>query len=73
MQFLSSRSRCRSLNSSTHCVRFGYHPGPCEVGKAALSGAQPPELFRQAFEQVGEAAVAGEACEVDPATGKRGC
>jgi len=42
-------------------------------GRVALSGAQPPELFRQAFEQVGEAVVAGEACEVDPATGKRGC
>ena len=35
-------------------------------GKVALSGAQPPELFRQAFEQAGEAVVAGEACEVDP-------
>lgn len=42
-------------------------------GRVALSGAQPPELFRQAFEQAGEAAVAGEACEVDPATGKRRC
>ena len=42
-------------------------------GRVALSGAQPPELFLQAFEQAGEAAVAGEACEVDPATGKRGC
>ena len=30
-------------------------------GQVALSGAQPPELFRQAFEQAGEAAVAGEA------------
>jgi predicted DsbA family dithiol-disulfide isomerase len=42
-------------------------------GMVALSGAQPPELFRQAFEQAGEAVVAGEACEVHPATGKRGC
>jgi predicted DsbA family dithiol-disulfide isomerase len=42
-------------------------------GKVALSGAQPPELFRQAFEQAGEEIVAGEACEVDPATGKREC
>jgi predicted DsbA family dithiol-disulfide isomerase len=42
-------------------------------GKVALSGAQPPELFRQAFEQAGEAVVAGEACQVDPTTGKRGC
>ena len=42
-------------------------------GRVALSGAQPPELFRQAFEQAGEAVVAGEACEVDPATGKREC
>ncbi len=42
-------------------------------GRVALSGAQPPELFQQAFEQAAEAVVAGEACEVDPATGKRGC
>ena len=42
-------------------------------GRVALSGAQPPELFLQAFEQAGEAVVAGEACEVDPTTGKRGC
>lgn len=42
-------------------------------GKVPLSGAQPPELFRQAFEQAGEAVVAGEACEVDPTTGKRKC
>lgn len=41
--------------------------------KVALSGAQPPELFLQAFEQVGEAFVAGEACEVDSATGGRWC
>ena len=42
-------------------------------GQVALSGAQPPELFRQAFEQAGEAALAGEACEVDPTTGEREC
>jgi predicted DsbA family dithiol-disulfide isomerase len=42
-------------------------------GRVAQSGAQPPELFRQAFEQAGEAAVAGEACEVDPVTGRREC
>jgi predicted DsbA family dithiol-disulfide isomerase len=42
-------------------------------GRVALSGAQPPELFLQAFEQASEAVVAEEACEVDPATGKREC
>lgn len=42
-------------------------------GKVALSGAQPPELFRQAFEQAAETVVTGEACEVDPATGKQRC
>jgi predicted DsbA family dithiol-disulfide isomerase len=42
-------------------------------GKVALSGAQPPELFLQAFERAGEEVVVGEACEVDPASGKRGC
>jgi predicted DsbA family dithiol-disulfide isomerase len=38
----------------------------------ALSGAQAPETFRAAFEQVGEP-VEAEACEFDPTTGKRGC
>src|SRR4051794_22525658 len=42
-------------------------------GKVALSGAQPPELFLQAFEQAGDPVVAGDACEVDPATGERTC
>jgi predicted DsbA family dithiol-disulfide isomerase len=42
-------------------------------GRVALSGAQPPELFLQAFEQAGEAVVSGEACEVEPATGRRDC
>lgn len=41
--------------------------------KVALSGAQPPELFLQAFEQAGEVDMAGEVCEVDPATGKLEC
>jgi predicted DsbA family dithiol-disulfide isomerase len=42
-------------------------------GRVALSGAQPPELFLQAFEQAGDAVVAEAACEVDPAAGKREC
>ena len=42
-------------------------------GRVALSGAQPPKLFLQAFEQAGEAVVVGEACGVDPAAGKPGC
>ena len=42
-------------------------------GRVALSGAQPPELFRRAFEQAGEAGVAAETCEVDATTGKREC
>lgn len=40
-------------------------------GKVALSGAQPPELFRQAFEQAGDAVGTGDACEVEAETGKR--
>jgi predicted DsbA family dithiol-disulfide isomerase len=39
-------------------------------GKVALSGAQPPEMLRQAFEQAGGTIAAGEACEV---AGKREC
>ena len=41
-------------------------------GKVALSGAQPPEMFRAAIEQV-TATGAGDTCEVDPATGDRKC
>ena len=39
-------------------------------GKVALSGAQPPEMFRRAFEQAGATIAAAEACEV---AGKREC
>ena len=42
-------------------------------GRVALSGAQPPELFLQAFEQAGETLVTRETCEVDSATGKLRC
>jgi predicted DsbA family dithiol-disulfide isomerase len=41
-------------------------------GKLALSGAQPPEMFRAAIQQA-TASEPGEACEFDPATGKPGC
>ncbi len=41
-------------------------------GEVALSGAQPPDLFRSAIEQATETG-AGDVCEVDPATGKRNC
>jgi predicted DsbA family dithiol-disulfide isomerase len=55
--------------------RLGVSGVPLFVvnGRVALSGAQPPELFLQAFEQACEAVVAGDACEVDPTTGKREC
>ncbi len=41
-------------------------------GTVALSGAQPPEMFRAAIEQATAAGV-GDTCEVDPATGERKC
>lgn len=41
-------------------------------GTVAVSGAQPPEMFRAAIEQATEAG-AGEACELNPATGERKC
>lgn len=41
-------------------------------GRVALSGAQPPEMFRAAIERASEAG-AGEACGFDPATGERRC
>jgi hypothetical protein len=52
---------------------FDWIDKPVETaGSFALSGAQPPELFLKAFEQVAEATMAGEACEVDPAMGSGG-
>ncbi|QEL16671.1 DsbA family oxidoreductase [Limnoglobus roseus] len=39
-------------------------------GTVALSGAQPPEMFREAFEQ---AVATGDTCGVDPASGERNC
>jgi predicted DsbA family dithiol-disulfide isomerase len=41
-------------------------------GQIALSGAQPPEMFRAAIQQA-TASEPGEACAFDPATGKPGC
>ena len=42
-------------------------------GRVALSGAQPPELFLQAFEQAGRAVMVAEACEANPAAVRREC
>jgi predicted DsbA family dithiol-disulfide isomerase len=41
-------------------------------GTVALSGAQPPELFRAAIERA-TAAASGDTCDLDPATGERKC
>jgi predicted DsbA family dithiol-disulfide isomerase len=61
--------------SEEQAHRLGVSGVPFFVvnGRVALSGAQPPDMFLQAFEQAGETVVAGEACEVDPATGTRDC
>jgi predicted DsbA family dithiol-disulfide isomerase len=42
-------------------------------GKVALSGAQPPELFLQAFDQAEVGTEQGEACDLDPTSGERVC
>jgi predicted DsbA family dithiol-disulfide isomerase len=42
-------------------------------GKVALPGAQPPELFRQAFAQTGVGADQEEACEIEPASKEKVC
>lgn len=42
-------------------------------GRVALSGAQPPGRFLQAFEQAGEAVGEEETCDFDPVTGGREC
>jgi len=41
-------------------------------GQLVLSGAQPPEVFREAIEDT-TGAGAGEACAFEPATGERMC
>jgi len=41
--------------------------------RVALSGAQPPEFFQQAFDQADTEAAAGESCEIDPNTGEPTC
>src|SRR5262249_10302350 len=41
-------------------------------GEVALSGAQPPDMFRAAIEQA-TATGSGDTCDLDPATGKREC
>ena len=55
--------------------RFGVSGAPFFVinGKVALPGAQPPELFRQAFEQSGVEADQEEACEIDPTSKEKVC
>jgi predicted DsbA family dithiol-disulfide isomerase len=61
--------------SEEQARRLGVSGVPFFVvnGRVAMSGAQPPERFRQAFEQAGDPVGAGDACEVDPTTGKREC
>ena len=72
---LRAASMARDAVDRMRARRLGVSGVPFFVvnGRVALSGAQPPELFRQAFEKAGDSVGAGEACEVDPATGKRGC
>jgi len=41
--------------------------------RVALSGAQPPRFFQQAFEQADAENTAGESCEIDPKTGDSTC
>ena len=41
-------------------------------GKVAISGAQPPEMFRAALQQE-TAAESGDTCGLDSATGERNC
>lgn len=41
--------------------------------RLVLSGAQPPEYFQQAFDQLDAEAAAGASCAVDPSTGEMNC
>jgi predicted DsbA family dithiol-disulfide isomerase len=75
-ELLAGAAGMEAVRAGEHeARRLGVSGVPFFVvnGQVALSGAQPPELFLQAFEQAGKAVVAGDACEVDPTTGKREC
>jgi predicted DsbA family dithiol-disulfide isomerase len=55
--------------------RIGVSGVPIYIvnGEIAFFGAQSPELFPQTFENAGEAVVAAETRDVDPARVKRRC
>ena len=75
-KLLAGEDGLEAVHAGEHeARRLGVSGVPFFVvnGQVALSGAQPTELFLRAFEQAGEAVVAGDACEVDPTTGKREC
>ena len=75
-KLLAGEDGLEAVHAGEHeARRLGVSGVPFFVvnGQVALSGAQPPELFLRSFEQAGEAVVAGDACEVDPTTGKREC
>lgn len=59
----------------TQVLRAGVSSVPLFIinGRVALSGAQPPESFQRAFEQVDAEAAAGESCAIDPKTGESNC
>jgi predicted DsbA family dithiol-disulfide isomerase len=75
-KLLAGEDGLEAVHAGEHeARRLGVSGVPFFVvnGQVAPSGAQPPELFLQAFEQAGEAVVAGDACEVDTTTGEREC
>ena len=67
---------CRQASSGEG---FGGSPRRTSVplfiinGRVVLSGAQPPEVFQQAFDQADAEAAIGETCEIDPTTGESTC
>jgi predicted DsbA family dithiol-disulfide isomerase len=75
-ELLGGEAGLEAVHAGEHeARRLGVSGVPFFVinGKVALSGAQPPELFRQAFEQAEMGTEGAEACDLDPTTGERVC
>jgi hypothetical protein len=49
MQALSIRSRCRGLDSSIHCFKSGYYPGPFDIATCMYYTGLDPFTKQQVY------------------------
>jgi predicted DsbA family dithiol-disulfide isomerase len=74
-ELLSGDARAAEVRAGEEWARgLGVSGVPFFVvnGRVTLAGAQPPEIFRQAFEQASEELGASKACDADPAADSGG-